>query len=144
MANTGVTPEELLRDFGSLVDAQSKSLRGLAIASDVGVETIRGWKDMGRFPRNTRDFITVVRTCLQYLKPDAPRPSWRLAEWEVRYQEAKRIWENREGAPRHPKPVSEVPGGQPSFPSVQVNGGDYVHGIKNSVHIGDVNNHPKP
>jgi hypothetical protein len=138
--NTGVTPEELLRDFGSLVDSQTKSLRALATTSNVGVETIRGWKDMGRFPRSTDDFMTVVRTCLQHPKPAAVRPPWRIAEWEVRYQEAKRVWENREGTQ---KPISAAPGGPAPFPSIQVTGGDYVQESKNTIHIGDVNHHPR-
>ncbi|SDP66444.1 hypothetical protein [Lentzea jiangxiensis] len=140
--NAGVTPEDLLRDFGSLVDAQTKSLRGLAMATDVGLETIRGWKDMGRFPRSTDDFMKVVRTCLQFLKPEAPQQRWRVADWEARYHEAKRAWENREGDRRPQKPIP-VAFSEPTSPrmTTQVYGGDYVNGAKNSVHFGDVNHH---
>lgn len=146
MENVGVTPEQLLRDFRSLVDAQTKSLRGLSKASGVGIETIRGWKDMGRFPRNTDDFLKVVQTCTRFINPQAPHPPWRMADWQIRYQEAKRIWENRENDRQQPK---AVPGPIPvafsqrpaPHPAAQVYGGDYVNGDKNSVHIGDVNHH---
>lgn len=139
MENTGVTPEQLLREFGALVGAQTKSLRALAEASGVGVETIRGWKDAGRFPRSTDDFMKVVRTCRRFPHPQRQQPRWQVSEWEVRYQEAKRIWENRESEPLPRKPIAAT-AAHPS-PAPQVYGGDYVNGDKPSLHIGDVNHH---
>ena len=144
MKGSGVTPEELLRDFGILFKSQSKSLRDLANTSKVGVETIRGWKDEGRFPRNTDDFMRVIQTCLKYLKKDGPNPAWGVEEWEIRYQEAKRTWENQAGNRYSSKPIPVVLPGQPPLPSVQVYGGDYVAESKNSVHVGDVNHYFDP
>jgi hypothetical protein len=143
MKSSGVTPEELLRDFRILFESQTRTLRALATASNVGVETIRGWKDEGRFPRSTDDFIRVIRTCLKSLKKDAPNPAWRAEEWEIRYQEAKRIWENQAGDRHSSKPIPVLPG-RPPLPSVQVYGGDYVAESKNAVHIGDVNHYVDP
>lgn len=137
-----MTPEELLRDFRQLFAAQTKTLRGLATASNVGVETIRGWKDQNRFPRSTDDFMEVVQICLKSLKEGVPAPPWRPEEWAIRYQEAKRSWENQADDRRSSKPVPALPGQPP--PSVQVYDGDYVAGAKNSVHIGDVNHHLGP
>ncbi|MEC3982389.1 hypothetical protein [Amycolatopsis sp. H20-H5] len=135
-------PEELLRDFRQLFTAQTKSLRALATASHVGVETIRGWKDENRFPKSGEDFLEVVRTCLKFPKEGAPAPPWRLEEWAIRYREAKWLRDNEADDRRPSKPVPILPGRQE--PSVQVYDGDYVVGSKNSVHIGDVNHHLGP
>ncbi|SES39259.1 hypothetical protein [Actinokineospora terrae] len=144
MAGTGVTPEELLSDFGSLFDAQTRSLRGLATASGVGAETIRGWKDEGRFPKNTTGFLEVVRLCLRSLKEGAPTQRWGAAEWEIRYHEAKRVWEDRTGERAARKAIPLGRAEQQASPSIQVHGGDYVNESKHTMHIGNVNHYTDP
>ncbi|MFC9250039.1 hypothetical protein [Amycolatopsis thailandensis] len=144
MNSPGVTPDQLLHDFRTLVGAQKRSLRGLAIASGIGHETIRGWKDGNRFPRNTDDFLKVVRTCLNSLKEDVPAPRWNFLEWEIRYQEAKRAWENQADDSRSTKTAPRLSGGPSLPPTIQVHGGDYVAGVKNSIHFGDANHNHNP
>ncbi|MDX3193580.1 hypothetical protein PV458_34705 [Streptomyces sp. MN03-5084-2B] len=145
MNSPGVTPDQLLQDFRLLVGAQKKTLRGLAAASGIGHETIRGWKDGNRFPRNADDFLKVVQTCLKSLKEGVSAPRWNYPEWEIRYQEAKRAWENQSGDGRSTKAIPLLPGGPPPSPAIQVHGGDYVSGVKNSIQFGDVNhNHNSP
>jgi hypothetical protein len=144
MKDPGVTPEELLRDFRQLFGAQTKSLRGLANASEVGVETIRGWKDENRFPQNGADFLKVVGVCLKFPKEGVPAPPWRGEEWAARYREARWARENEADARRSSKPVPLLPGPSQPSSSIQVYDGDYVAGSKNSVHIGDVNHHLDP
>lgn len=140
MTGHGVTPEQLLSDFRELFDATPQTLRGLAAASEVGIETIRGWKDEGRFPRSTDDFLRVVQICLRSLGGNRPVNSWSQEEWEIRYHEAKLAWENRPSDRRQPKRNSStsVP---LNAPGVQVTNGDYVAGGKNSVHIGNEIHH---
>lgn len=109
MKSSGVTPEELLRDFRLLFESQTKTLRGLATASNVGAETIRGWKNEGRFPRSTDDFIRVIRMCLTSVRKDAALRSWSVGEWEMRYQEARRMWENQAGDRRPDEDGTRAP-----------------------------------
>ena len=144
MSEPGITPEVLLQQFRFLFDAQTKSLRGLATASDVGVETIRGWKDEGRFPRNGDDFVRVVRTCLKSLRSDSRVPAWTPEQWEIRYQEARRVWENQTGDRHAPKVIPSASPSQSPSSSVQVFGGDYVAGSKNTAHFGNVNHYTDP
>ena len=142
MRSAGVTPELLLRDFKALFDSQTRSLRDLALRSQVGPETIRGWKDKGHFPRSTDAFMRVVRTCLGSLKQDAHAPALDAEGWLHRYQQARTVWENQE-SDRRPAatPTHES---EPRPASVEVHGGDFVNGVKNALHIGDVHHNPVP
>lgn len=133
-------PEELLRDFGILVDTQPQSLRHLAERSRVGAETIRGWKDKGHFPRNGEDFLRVVRTCLSFIARGTPVPATTTQQWEIRYGNAKTVWEKRDNT-SHTTAISGDNGRQPAFPSVHVSNGDYVNRDKSTVHIGNINHH---